>query len=75
MKFHVLASGSKGNATLVQEDNNLLLIDFGVNKCVVVEGLEKLNLKAHIFELNQHEKENKHEKVISTCNLMSSSVI
>ena len=45
MKFHVLASGSKGNATLVQEGNNLLLIDMGVNKCVLIDGLEKINKK------------------------------
>ena len=30
MKFYILASGSKGNATLLEHDHHLLLIDMGI---------------------------------------------
>lgn len=44
MEILVVASGSKGNATLVKDKGRVLLIDMGVTLKVLKEGLEELNL-------------------------------
>jgi len=44
MKVKVLASGSKGNSTLIKTNNINLLIDIGVNYQYLVSELEKVNL-------------------------------
>lgn len=44
MKVKVLASGSKGNSTLVQINNINLLIDIGINYQYLSSELEKINL-------------------------------
>lgn len=41
MKFYILASGSKGNATLVESQGRLLLIDAGLNKTRLKEAFAK----------------------------------
>jgi phosphoribosyl 1,2-cyclic phosphodiesterase len=43
MKFHIIESGSKGNATLIEEGKSLILIDMGIPKNVLVEELKKIN--------------------------------
>lgn len=43
MKIHVIESGSKGNATLIENDGRILLIDMGVSLSSLKEALEKLN--------------------------------
>lgn len=43
MKFHIVESGSKGNATLIEEGNSLILIDMGITKSVLSEELKKNN--------------------------------
>ena len=45
MNIYVLNSGSRGNATLFEDDGHLYLIDMGVPLFVLKEGLEKLNHK------------------------------
>lgn len=45
MEFHVIASGSKGNSTLVISNNTTILIDCGISKKRLVSHLEKLKLK------------------------------
>lgn len=43
MYFNIVASGSKGNATLVVSKNSLLLIDMGISLCRLKEGLNEIN--------------------------------
>lgn len=41
MKFYIVASGSRGNATLIANKNHLILIDMGITKSSLVESLHK----------------------------------
>ena len=50
MRFIVLQSGSKGNATLVIDQGRVLLIDMGVTLRVLKDGLAKENL--NIFNIS-----------------------
>ena len=45
MEFYILASGSKGNATIVKNNNNLLLIDMGITLTRLREELNSINQK------------------------------
>ena len=45
MYFHIIASGSKGNATVVANNNTRILIDMGISLCRLEEGLAEINLK------------------------------
>ena len=45
MYFHIIASGSKGNATIVANNNTRILIDMGISLCRLEEGLAEINLK------------------------------
>ena len=45
MYFHIIASGSKGNATIVANNNTRILIDMGISLCRLGEGLAEINLK------------------------------
>ena len=44
MYFHIIASGSKGNATVVVSNNTVLLIDMGITLSRLEEGLAEINL-------------------------------
>ena len=44
MYFHIIASGSKGNATLVVSNKTVLLIDMGITLTRLEEGLKEINL-------------------------------
>ena len=44
MKVKVLASGSKGNVTYVEEGNTKILIDIGMRSCYVEEKLLEMNI-------------------------------
>ncbi|MBP5574977.1 MAG: MBL fold metallo-hydrolase [Bacilli bacterium] len=44
MYFHIIASGSKGNATVVVSNNTVLLIDMGITLTRLEEGLGEINL-------------------------------
>lgn len=44
LKLHSLASGSAGNATLVQMNNTNILVDAGISCRRITEGLKKLDL-------------------------------
>ena len=50
MRFIVLQSGSKGNATLVIDQGRVLLIDMGVTLRVLKDGLAKENI--NIFNIS-----------------------
>lgn len=43
MEIYILASGSKGNATIVRNNNDLLLIDMGITLSRLKEELKSLN--------------------------------
>lgn len=43
MKFMNIASGSSGNCTLVGSDNNLILIDAGITRKRIVDGLKSVD--------------------------------
>ena len=45
MYFNIVASGSKGNATLVVAKNTLILIDFGITLTRLNEGLDEIHKK------------------------------
>lgn len=58
MYFNICASGSKGNATLVGNDDTLILIDMGVSLSTLKDGLNEINkdikdIKA-IFITHEH---------------------
>lgn len=42
MYFNIIASGSKGNATLIANNNTLILIDLGITKTRLIEGLKEI---------------------------------
>ena len=44
MYFHIIASGSKGNATVVVSNKTVLLIDMGITLTRLEEGLAEINL-------------------------------
>ena len=44
MKFNIIASGSKGNATIVRHKNTNILIDMGISLTRLNEGLSEFNL-------------------------------
>ena len=44
MYFHIIASGSKGNATIVVSNKTVLLIDMGISLTRLEEGLSEINL-------------------------------
>ena len=44
MYFHIIASGSKGNATIVVSNQTVLLIDMGITLTRLEEGLSEINL-------------------------------
>ena len=44
MYFHIIASGSKGNATIVANNNTRILIDMGISLCRLEEGLAEIDL-------------------------------
>ena len=47
MYFHIIASGSKGNATIVASSKTVLLIDMGISLSRLEEGLGEINLTAN----------------------------
>ena len=44
MFYHIIASGSKGNATIVVSNKSVLLIDMGITLKRLEEGLAEINL-------------------------------
>ena len=44
MYFHIIASGSKGNATIVVSNKTIILIDMGISLSRLEEGLEEIHL-------------------------------
>ena len=44
MFYHIIASGSKGNATIVVSNKSVLLIDMGITLKRLEEGLDEINL-------------------------------
>ena len=44
MFYHIIASGSKGNATIVVSNKSVLLIDMGITLKRLEEGLKEINL-------------------------------
>lgn len=45
MYFHIIASGSKGNATVVATSKTRILIDMGISFCRLEEGLKEIGLE------------------------------
>ena len=44
MFYHIIASGSKGNATIIVSNHTVLLIDMGISLTRLEEGLSEINL-------------------------------
>ena len=47
MFYHIIASGSKGNATIIVSKNAVLLIDMGISLTRLEEGLKEINLSVN----------------------------
>lgn len=64
MEFHVLASGSKGNATFVYEDGCGILIDCGITRKQLLFKLQNLGFKeediTYVFLTHDHYDHNKN---------------
>lgn len=64
MKFHVLASGSKGNATFVYENGTGILIDCGITKKQLLYKLKKLGYSetdiTYVLLTHDHSDHNKN---------------
>ena len=45
MKVKVLASGSKGNVTYIEDENTKILIDIGMRSCYVEKELKKFGIE------------------------------
>ena len=41
MKFYIIQSGSRGNATLIEHNSHLILVDMGINKKELISSLNK----------------------------------
>ena len=41
--MHVIASGSKGNATIIYDEKTTILVDLGISKARLIEGLSEIN--------------------------------
>ncbi len=50
MKFHIIASGSKGNSTLIENDGRFLLVDMGICLKRLKEELEQQNINLYNLE-------------------------
>ena len=47
MFYHIIASGSKGNATIVVSNKTVILIDMGISLSRLEEGLAEINLEVN----------------------------
>lgn len=58
MNISVLASGSRGNCTLIHDDNNAILIDMGISTRKLKQSLAQLHLNIEdldaIFITHEH---------------------
>src|SRR5574344_15586 len=58
MKMHCIASGSKGNASVIYNDDTVILVDMGISKLRLNEGLKEINKKIkdikYIFFTHEH---------------------
>lgn len=58
MNISVLASGSRGNCTLIHDDNNAVLIDMGISTRKLKQALAQLHLNIEdldaIFITHEH---------------------
>lgn len=50
MKFYIIESGSKGNATIVENNGRILLIDMGVTLTALKNALERINKNIYNIE-------------------------
>lgn len=75
MEFHVLASGSKGNATFVYEDGCGILIDCGITKKQLLYKLEQLGFNdsdiTYVFLTHDHYDHNKNIHIFDTDKIFS----
>ena len=69
MEFHVLASGSKGNATFIYENHCGILIDCGITRKQLLFKLEQLGFSekdiTYVFLTHDHYDHNKNISIFS----------
>ena len=51
MFYHIIASGSKGNATIIQTKESVILIDMGITFLRLEEGLKEINLTPNDIDI------------------------
>lgn len=58
MKMHVIASGSKGNASIIYNDETVILVDMGITRIRLSEGLKEINKSIkdinYVFFTHEH---------------------
>ena len=62
--FNIISSGSRGNSTLVWDNDNLILIDFGISLKRLSARLRELNLSAPSLSLFVSHEHSDHSKGI-----------
>ena len=77
MEFHVLASGSKGNATFVYEDGCGILIDCGITRKQLLYKLEQLGFNdsdiTYVFLTHDHYDHNKNIHIFEGMKILGGS--
>ena len=72
MKVHVLASGSKGNMTLISSSDGWIALDVGLSKKLILEKLSKLKVTVnqikHIVITHEHSDHTKGLKFLIDSN-------
>lgn len=70
MEFHILASGSKGNATFIYENNTGILIDCGISKKQLLYRLNEIGFNEkdinYVFLTHDHHDHNKNIHIFDT---------
>ena len=61
MLFDIVASGSKGNATLIKHKSTLILIDLGITLVRLNEALTSLNLNLKDIDCKEIDEEYKKQ--------------
>ncbi len=79
MEFHVLASGSKGNATFIYDHQCGILIDCGITRKQLLFKLEQLGFKeediTYVFLTHDHYDHNKNIHIFDAGKVYSAKKI
>lgn len=70
IKMHIIASGSKGNCAIIYDENTKILVDLGITKARLVEGLNEINLSIEDIDFalftHDHTDHISNEKILNS---------